>query len=80
MKGKKRKTEKERLISAQRIVKRVLVLSAAYLMEEQDWDDDKLIEYYDAICRWSDALDSHLITIHKVIDMINEKTGAEIKW
>lgn len=80
MKGKKRKTEKERLISSQRIIKRILVLSAAYLMEEQDWDDDKLIEYYDAICRWSDAIDSHLITIQKVIDMINAKTGADIRW
>lgn len=80
MKGKKRKTEKERLISSQRIIKRILVLSAAYLMEEQDWDDDKLIEYYDAICRWSDAIDSHLITIQKVVDMINAKTGADIRW
>lgn len=77
---KKKKTEKERLLSVNRAVKRVLILSSAYLMEEEGWDDEKLVDYYEAIERWSEAIDSHLITIQKVVEMINEKTGAEIRW
>ena len=80
MSKKKHKSEKQKLISRNRAIQRMLVLSAAYLMEEQDWDDDRLIDYYEAMCRWSDAIDTKLITIQKVIDMVNEKTGAEIRW
>ena len=75
-----KRSEKQRTVNSMKAVKRVLILSASYLMEEQDWNDDKLVEYYEAICRWSDAIDSHLISIQKVVDIINEKTGAEIKW
>lgn len=79
MKG-KHKTEKQKLVNTQKAVKRVLVLSAAYLMEEQDWDDDRLVEYYNAICRWCDAIDTHMISVQQVIDIVNEKTGATIRW
>ena len=77
---KHKRTEKQKAINSMKAVKRVLVLSAAYLMEEADWDDNDLVEYYEGICRWSDAIDSHLIQIQQVIDIINEKTGATIKW
>ena len=79
MKGKK-KSEKQRVVNSMKATKRVLILSAAYLMEEQDWDDDALVEYYEAIVRWCDAIKDHWISIDQVIKMINEKTGAEIKW
>lgn len=77
---KKKKTEKEKVINTQKAVKRVLILSAAYLMEEQDWDDDKLCDYYEAMCRWSDAIQRHWISIDQVVEIINRKTGAEIRW
>lgn len=79
MKGKK-KPEKTRVVNSMKATKRVLILSAAFLMEEQDWDDDALVEYYEAICRWSDAIQDHWISIDQVINMINEKTGAQIRW
>ena len=79
MKGKK-KPEKQRVVNSLKATKRVLILSAAYLMEEEDWDDDALINYYDSIVRWCGAIQDHLISIGQIIKMINEKTGAEIRW
>lgn len=78
-KRKRVKSEKEKLVSVNRVVKRVLILSSAYLMEE-GFDEDKLIDYYGAIERWSGAIDEHWITIQEVIKMINERTGADISW
>ena len=79
MKGKK-KPEKQRAVNSMKAVKRTLIMVAAYLMEELDWDDDRLCEFYDAIVRWCDAVDKHWISIDQVIKIINEKTGATIKW
>ena len=79
MKGKK-KPEKQRVVNSMKATKRVLILSAAYLMEEEDWDDDALVNYYDSIVRWCGAIQDHWISIDQIIKMINEKTGAEIRW
>ena len=49
-------------------------------MEEEGWDEDKLIDYYEAISRWSDAIDKHLISAKQVAEIINERTGAQMKW
>lgn len=80
MKGKKRKTEKQKIISVTRAVERMLLLTAAYLMEEYQWDEDDLINYYTKIAEWSEAIDQHLITCKQVAQIITDKTGAKITW
>ena len=80
MKKKHKKTEKERLISRERTIQRMLLLTGAYLMEEYDWDDERLVEYYNKIAEWSDAIDKHLITCKQVAEIINNQTGAQIRW
>ena len=77
---KKHKSEKQKVINSNKAIKRTLILTASYLMEEQDWNDDQLCEYYEAICKWGDAINSHWISIKKVIEIVNEKTGATIQW
>lgn len=47
-------------------------------MEEYDWNDDDLIAYYTKINEWIDALDSHLISVRQVADIIEAKTGAKL--
>lgn len=74
------KTKKNHQMSVNRAVKRTLILCAAFLMEEEGWDDDRLTDFYAGIVRWSEAIDSHLINIQNVIEIIKDKTGTEIKW
>lgn len=54
----------------------------AYLMEDENihYDEDKIIDTFMAMERWSEALDEHLISIRKVCDIIQEKTGIEVRW
>lgn len=77
---KKKKGTKQTLISKTKIVQRMLLLTGAYLMEEYDWDDEKLIEYYNKIAEWSDAIDKHIISCKTVAEIINKQTGAEVRW
>ena len=79
MKGKHR-PEKQRVVNTQKGIKRTLILCAAYLMEEDGWDDDRIIDFYNGIVRWSDAVDQHFISINNVIEMVNDKTGLQIRW
>ena len=80
MKKKKKRGPKERLLSKQRIVQRMLLLTGAYLMEDYGWDDEKLVEYYTKIAEWSDAIDQHLISCKTVAEIINKQTGEEVRW
>lgn len=71
--------KKNKLMSVQKAVKRVLTLCAAYLMEEDGWDVDRICEFYDGIVRWSNYIDSHLISLTTVNKIIEEHTGAKLK-
>lgn len=61
-------------------VTRALTLFLAYMMEEQDFDLERLCDCVDGINRWASAVDDHLITIRQVARIIEEHTGVEITW
>lgn len=58
---------------------RTLTLITAYLMDELDYDEDKIIELWEGITRYSEAIKDHSITLNKVKDIIQEKTGIVLK-
>ena len=57
---------------------KVLVLSAGYLMDEFDYSDEAIIDYWDGIIRYFGAIDQKLITLDKVRNIIEEHTGLKI--
>lgn len=61
-------------------VTRALTLFLAYMMEEQDFDLERLCDCVDGINRWAEAVDDHLITINQVAKIIEEHTGVELIW
>jgi hypothetical protein len=58
---------------------KILILSAAYLMDEMDYSEDKVVEYWDSITRYVTAIKDHTITLDKVCEIITEHTGLEFK-
>lgn len=72
------RSEKQKLMSITKAMNHFFLVSCAYLMEEYDWNDDDLIAYYTKINEWIDALDSHLISVRQVADIIEAKTGAKL--
>ena len=76
--GKKKRYPIEKKSSNLKYISRVFTLCAAYLMEEENWDEEKICDFYSALIRWSESINSHLISIDKVKDIIKEKTGMEI--
>ena len=56
-----------------------LILSAAFLMDELDYSDERIIEYWDSMTNYMDAIDSHLITMDQVCDIIKDHTGLDLK-
>lgn len=60
---------------------RTLVLVTAWTMDELDYDEDKIIEMWDGISRWADAIDhKKLIKLETVCDIISEHTGLKLRW
>lgn len=72
------RSEKQKLMSITKAMNHFFLVSCAYLMEEYDWNDDDLIAYYKKMNEWIDALDSHLISVRQVADIIEKKTGAKL--
>ena len=56
-----------------------MILSAAYLMDEFGYDEDRVISYWDGLTRYLDAIDQKIITMDKVCDIIHEHTGLDLK-
>ena len=56
------------------------ILASAYLMDELDYDPQKIIDFWNGVCRYSGAIQDKLITIHKVVEIINENTGLNVRW
>lgn len=65
-------------INNEKTINRILVLCAAYLMEEDGYDDEHICDFYESMIRWCGAVDTHLITIDQVIQIIKDHTGMEI--
>lgn len=63
------------------IAVKMIILSAAYLMDEMDYDEDRIIDYWNGLTRYADAIDKKLITIRQVNDIIEQKTGLKLgEW
>lgn len=58
-------------------VKQNLVLSAAYLMDVEGYDEDQIVDYWESITRWVDAIDKHVITLRTVQDIIEKTRGLK---
>lgn len=56
----------------------VLTLVTAYLMDEFDYDDEKIVELWEGIARYSNAVEDHTITLKKVKQIIADNTGIKL--
>ena len=57
---------------------RALVLATAYLMDDMDYDEDRLRDFWDGVARYADAIDTKLISINTVTQLIEEHTGLSL--
>lgn len=63
------------------VAHRTLLMVTAWTMDELDYDEDRIIEMWDAIARWADAIDRQkVIKLNDIADIINEHTGLTLKW
>ena len=60
--------------------KQMIVLMLAYLMDEVDYSADKLIETYNALTRYVEAIDNKLISVKTVENSLAEQAELEIRW
>ena len=59
---------------------KAMILFAGYLMDDQDFDAERICEVWDGVTRYAEAIDNKLITLSKVCEIINEHTGLNIRW
>lgn len=60
---------------------RTLLLVTAWTMDELDYDEDRIIEMWNGISRWSEAIDEKkLIKLNDIANIINDKTGLNLRW
>ena len=80
---------KRQLVLTERDLKRIkteishktLVLVTAWTIDELGYDEDKIIEMWDGIARWADAIDHQkIIKLNDVCDIISEHTGLKLRW
>lgn len=57
---------------------RALVLATAYLMDDMDYDEDRLLDFWDGVARYADAIDTKLISINTVTQLIEEHPGLSL--
>jgi len=63
------------------IAHRTLLMVTAWTMDELDYDEEKIIQMWDGIARWSDAIDNQkVIKLNDIADIINKHTGFELRW
>jgi hypothetical protein len=56
------------------------LLVAAYLMDELNYEEDKILELWDGVSRYSDAIKNKDITMYKVCKILEEHTGMKVRW
>ena len=56
----------------------VLTLVTGYLMDELDYDEDKIVALWEGIARYSNAVEDHLITLNTVKEIIEKNTGIKM--
>lgn len=62
------------------IAGQTMILTLGYLMDDMDYDAERLIGVWDGLTRYATAIENHLITLNKVCDIIKDNTGLEIRW
>lgn len=80
--GNKSKSKKPEVMSrsnVNKLLSKFLVLTIAYLMEETEFNSvEKLMDFYDGILRWLNAVQDHLITVNKARELVEEHTGRKV--
>ena len=56
------------------------ILCAAYLMDELDYSEDKIVEVWNGITRYAEAIRNKDITMNKICKILSEKTGMNVRW
>ena len=54
---------------------RALILAASYLMDDFGYDPDQILDFWDGVARYADAIDQKIISIRTVTKIIEEHTG-----
>lgn len=57
-----------------------MILTIAYLMDELDFDEDRCLEIWEGVSRYAEAVDTKLLSMRKICDIINANTGLNIRW
>lgn len=56
------------------------LLVAVYLMDELNYEEDKILEIWDGVSRYADAIKTKTISMHKVCKILEEHTGMKVRW
>lgn len=57
-----------------------MILFAAYLMDELDYNEDRILSVWDGVSRYAEAIQNKDITMKKVCEIVNAHTGLNIRW
>lgn len=61
------------------IWKKTMTLAASYLMDEFNYNEDAICDFWDGMNKYVEAIGDKLITVNKVQAIIYEHTGIKIK-
>lgn len=62
-------------------IQKAFILTAAYLMDDFDYDEARILDFWNGVVRYADAIDSKLISLQTVTQIIEEHTGLKLgKW
>lgn len=57
---------------------KTMTLVLGYLMDDLDYDEDRIIETIEGIMRYGEAIADHTITLRRVKEIIQDKTGLKL--
>ena len=58
---------------------KTLVMFIACAMDEYDWGEDQVSDFAVRLNRYMTAVDDHLISVHKVAQIVEQETGLKIR-
>ena len=64
----------------QDVAAQTMLLMTAYLMDEWDYNEDKIVDVWSGVSRYAEAVNTKLITLDKVAQIIEEHTGLKVRW
>ena len=57
---------------------KMIMLSAAYLMDEFDYDEDRIVAYWEGLTHYAEAIKEKLISVQQVAQIIKARTGLKM--